>query len=383
MSHPNEFGKVVIPISEIIIGERIRQEAGDIEVLALSISLHSLIDPIIVHETERGRYELVDGYRRILAHKKMGKKDIEARLFSTLDDETKFQLELELCLRRKSLSFVEEARACKRILLEKRRHSTIGGIGRFTGMVKNKDIAMQLGMSESSFSVNLKIADALDSHPELECIKTRNELLTKINKQEYTVVNDGTAMKIYQESYVVDTPINLVSAIGNKMIDLALLHPTLFDEELVETLIPKLKMGGSVIIFMSHEFFPAYKNLLESLHIYVAPTPYIWYIKNEDTYLPFLWAGKSREMPLRMMPLHITVPRSKTALSLKAKPYNLISTLVKNNTEPGHFVVSTHCEDLDTIRFCMDSQRNVRAATTDKILRDRLLMTIGKQGDIK
>lgn len=379
MSEPKEHGRIQIPISEIIIGERIRQDVGDIEVLALSISNHTLLNPIIVHQVETHKYELVDGYRRILAFKRMHKKEIDARLFDSLDQESKFRLEVELCLRRKSLTYVEEARACKRLLLEKRRHSTLGGIGRFTGMVKNKEIAMELGMSESAFSINLKIADALELHPELEEIKTKNELLQRINKGEYTAIHDGAVIKLYQENYIVDTPINLVNSVANKIVDLAILHPNSYDEELVRATCGKLKMGGSLIVFTTHQHFADYKKVLEELNLYVCETPYIWYIKNEDTYLPFLWAGKSREMPLRMMSQHITVPRSKMALSLKAKPYNLISTLVKSNTEIGQFVLVPTCDDIDTIRFCIDAQRNVRAATTDKILRDRLLMTVNQE----
>lgn len=378
MLRHKELGRIQVPIGEILIGERIRTEPGDLDLLALSISLHGLLDPIIVHQIEEHKYELVDGFCRISAMKMLHKTEIDCRLFSTLDEETKRTLELELCLRRKSLTYAEEAKACKSILEAKRRKSILGGIGRFSGVIKNKDVAKEIGMSEAAFSQNIKIADALEAHPELGNLKNKKEVLHAISKGEYKCLAEGTSHAVFLESFIVDTPLNMVSSITNKIVDFAILHPDVVDEELFTSVNSKLKLGGAMIIFTTMEDVPKWTTIAGKQNLYTSPSPYIWHIKGEDTYMPFVWIGKAREMPLRAIPMHLSYPRTKTAMSLKAKPYNLMSTLIKSNTESLGFVVSTPCEDIETIRVCIDLNRNIRGSCMDKILHDRLIMSLQK-----
>ena len=60
------------PIDEIIVGERVRRDMGDIEALAASIDEIGLLNPIVV--TPDGR--LLCGERRLLAAKLLGWKEI-------------------------------------------------------------------------------------------------------------------------------------------------------------------------------------------------------------------------------------------------------------------------------------------------------------------
>lgn len=63
----------MIPIESIVIGDRTRKDFGDISILAESISSVGLLQPIVINENK----ELVDGQRRILAYKQLGKKEIQ------------------------------------------------------------------------------------------------------------------------------------------------------------------------------------------------------------------------------------------------------------------------------------------------------------------
>lgn len=62
-----------IPIETVVIRDRTRKDFGDISILAESISSVGLLQPIVINENK----ELVDGQRRILAYKQLGKKEIQ------------------------------------------------------------------------------------------------------------------------------------------------------------------------------------------------------------------------------------------------------------------------------------------------------------------
>ena len=69
-----------VKIDSIIMGERTRQDFGDIDGLAASISEIGLLHPILVSMVG-GETFLVDGHRRILAAKKLGLIYIPAKVF--------------------------------------------------------------------------------------------------------------------------------------------------------------------------------------------------------------------------------------------------------------------------------------------------------------
>lgn len=68
-------------ISGIKIGKRFREDVGDVSSLANSIKDIGLLHPVVVtHE-----YELIAGYRRIAAFKKLGRETIPVNIVN-LDD---------------------------------------------------------------------------------------------------------------------------------------------------------------------------------------------------------------------------------------------------------------------------------------------------------
>jgi ParB/RepB/Spo0J family partition protein len=79
-----------LKITDINIGDRIRQETGDLSQLKRSIQEVGLLMPIIVNE----KNELLSGFRRLEACRQLGWIEIEARVINTEDDHVK-RLDLE------------------------------------------------------------------------------------------------------------------------------------------------------------------------------------------------------------------------------------------------------------------------------------------------
>lgn len=68
-----------LKIEDIKIGQRIRQDLGDIASLKSSIEKVGLLNPILVDETK----SLISGYRRLESCRQLGWKEIEATLVQT------------------------------------------------------------------------------------------------------------------------------------------------------------------------------------------------------------------------------------------------------------------------------------------------------------
>ena len=95
-----------IPIDAIVIGERRRQDNGDVQGLADSIAQYGLLHPPVVDAENR----LVAGGRRLAACTLLGWQFIEVRSLGSLTDAELREIELEENLRRKDLTPFERAR---------------------------------------------------------------------------------------------------------------------------------------------------------------------------------------------------------------------------------------------------------------------------------
>ncbi len=89
-----------IPIRKIKVKNRIRKDLGNIKLLMESMDKNGLINPVVVNQ----KYELLSGYRRIIAAKRLGWTEIEARIINTVDELDKINIELEENIARKDFS---------------------------------------------------------------------------------------------------------------------------------------------------------------------------------------------------------------------------------------------------------------------------------------
>ena len=93
-----------ININDLIINKRFRQDLGNIDEFANSIKKFGLIQPIIITKKK----ELVCGYRRVEAHKKLGLSTLEAIVLD-IDPNNLSQTEAEENIRRKNFTVKEMA----------------------------------------------------------------------------------------------------------------------------------------------------------------------------------------------------------------------------------------------------------------------------------
>ena len=76
---------LVLPVTEILIGENIRSELGDLSELTESIKQNALLNPLLVSKTGEG-YVLIDGHRRLAAMTSLGYKETPVRLVKSQPD---------------------------------------------------------------------------------------------------------------------------------------------------------------------------------------------------------------------------------------------------------------------------------------------------------
>lgn len=97
---------MIIKINSIKIGQRVRDQYGDMESLANSIKEHGLLHPIVVDSD----YNLIAGGRRLLACERIGMKEIEAKVLEDISERELRVLELEENIRRKDLTELEKSK---------------------------------------------------------------------------------------------------------------------------------------------------------------------------------------------------------------------------------------------------------------------------------
>lgn len=93
-------------IDQIIVGTRRREDMGDIQALADSISKYGLLHPIVIDDQNH----LVAGCRRLAACKLLGWSEIPVTPLGELSDRQLREIELEENLRRKDLTEIEKSR---------------------------------------------------------------------------------------------------------------------------------------------------------------------------------------------------------------------------------------------------------------------------------
>ena len=95
---------------------RVFFDDSSLQELAQSIKEVGLISPIIVEDIGERNYMLVDGERRLRAHKLLGLDEIKAEIQETkLDAKQRLMLALTANLQRADMNPIEEARAYKRL----------------------------------------------------------------------------------------------------------------------------------------------------------------------------------------------------------------------------------------------------------------------------
>ena len=159
---------MLLDIAKIKVGDRIREDFGNIDKLAENIKEHGLINPIAVTP----QYELIAGERRLRALKKLGYKQVEVNVIAVEDAEQQLRLEIsentarknftpeEILIYGRRLERIESARANERKLSGLKQNATVKEDIPYRENAQTRDIvASELNISGRQYD-NIKKIDA-------------------------------------------------------------------------------------------------------------------------------------------------------------------------------------------------------------------------------
>jgi ParB family chromosome partitioning protein len=89
-----------VPLESIVTKRRLRKELGDIDGLMESLRKHGQLSAILISR----RYELVAGFRRLEAARRLGWRTINAEFVDSESDADNLELEIEENVQRRDLS---------------------------------------------------------------------------------------------------------------------------------------------------------------------------------------------------------------------------------------------------------------------------------------
>lgn len=161
-------------IKEIVVGERRREDLGDVASLAKSIQKHGLLQPVVIDAS----MNLVAGERRLTACQFLGWDDIDVRQIGDLTTEELRLLELEENIRRKDLTEYEKNKAMvkyvdavgeelekEKDLLDSNKTSKVR-VGRPTkGKASQQQVAQRTGLTQPTISQAQSHIAAVDKYP--------------------------------------------------------------------------------------------------------------------------------------------------------------------------------------------------------------------------
>jgi ParB-like chromosome segregation protein Spo0J len=162
-----------LPISDIVIGERVRKDMGDLAGLAESIKRHGLLHPVVVKKDNA----LISGHRRIEAARLLGWQEIPVTIIEVEDllsaerDENEVRKDFTPTEAVEIGRLIEER---ERPLVEARRRQKISATMRGEMIVKNRDLegmtvgatAKAVGMSGTSYFKAKEVVAAAEADPD-------------------------------------------------------------------------------------------------------------------------------------------------------------------------------------------------------------------------
>ncbi len=165
-------------LDEITVGERFRQDLGDLEELVNSIREKGIIEPLVVDSNMR----LLAGGRRYAAACQLELPTIPVMIREYVDELDSREVELFENIYRKDFRWDERASLVKQIDdLYNLKHEK-------TGDWSGRKTAELLDRSVGSVSQDLKLARAIEAVPELKVYKTADEALKVLKKFEETTL---------------------------------------------------------------------------------------------------------------------------------------------------------------------------------------------------
>lgn len=128
-----------IALGDLVIGKgqvRLRDVGKEVDELAASIAKVGLLEPIVVAPLPEGKYEIITGQRRFLAHQQLGVDSISAGILDgSVDELTAKVLSVTENLVRRDLSSKDLIDVCTELF---RRYGSLRAVAEETGLPYNK-----------------------------------------------------------------------------------------------------------------------------------------------------------------------------------------------------------------------------------------------------
>lgn len=200
---PINVGRVaMIDINSIEVGERARQDLGDLESLEGSLKESGLVQPLAVQELENGTYKLLAGERRYTILFANQVSEVPVRIYPPdLSELERKVIEKSENFYRKDFDYWElDALVLEihRLEVEIKGPSAKGGAGGQGHTLK--DTAELFGVSDVSVHSAIKRAEAREAFPELfEKCKTQKDASTIMKKMDEAIVKQTIAEKVERE----------------------------------------------------------------------------------------------------------------------------------------------------------------------------------------
>lgn len=191
MTESGTASEVTVQLVNINVGDRIRDDFGDLAGLKASIKEYGIIQPIVI---TRDQLKLIAGGRRLRALTELGYKElIHGQQFVFRDEVDPLRLqamELEENLKRKDLEWSEIVLGKQRLLkLMQNIHGEkkLGHASKVVGSVNSdnrgfgvRDLAAMLGESPATTSQDLEVAGYVEKFPSLAKLPTKNDARRKL-----------------------------------------------------------------------------------------------------------------------------------------------------------------------------------------------------------
>ena len=196
-----DVGQVaMISINEIEIGERARQEMGDLDNMESSLKERGLITPLAVTKRDDGAYLLLAGERRYTVLKKNNVEVVPVRIFdSNLSDIEVKSIELAENLYRKDFEYWEHDNLVAEIhsLQQQIYGVKVPGPSESNKGWGTANTGEMVGVTKAAVSTAIKRAEAREAFPELfEKCKTQSDATKIMKKMDELVVKEVIAKKL-------------------------------------------------------------------------------------------------------------------------------------------------------------------------------------------
>lgn len=287
----------------IIIGERFREDMGDLEELKDSIKTKGIIQPITIDSNSN----LMAGGRRTQCALDLGLPTIPVIIRDSEDELDLREIELMENIYRKDFTWAERAKLTQKI--NELFHSKHGN-----GQWSNAKTADALDRGTASISRDLQLAAALNVIPELGLCKTADDALKTLKKleddaivaelrkrQQTNIQNEGTAnpnvvesqfkrglrsaLDLADKNYMIsDVFAGLAGLRSNSRIDIIECDPP-YGIDLNEQKASKSSIGSNVHSYKEVES-TEYEGFLDKL------TSELFRVAGKDCWLVF-WYGQS------------------------------------------------------------------------------------------